>query len=83
MTCDWQMCARLQYNLVLCECLVAPDAIYNHVKTYREEVKNVHYAAPEYAGQSRTNSGVFRRVSGSMGSSKKIKKLKIKLKFDN
>lgn len=53
------MCARLRYILVSCECLVAPDAIYNHVKTYREEVKNVHYAAPEYAGESRGNPGVL------------------------
>ena len=29
---------------------VAPDAIYSHVKTYKEEAKNMHYAAPEYAG---------------------------------
>jgi len=31
---------------------VAPDAIYSHVKTYKEEAKNMHYAAPEYAGIS-------------------------------
>ena len=27
---------------------VAPDAIYNHVKT-RRDVKNLHYSAPEIA----------------------------------
>ena len=30
---------------------VAPDAIYNHVKTYKQEQRNMHYIAPEYAGK--------------------------------
>ena len=30
---------------------VAPDAIHNHVKTYREEQRNMHYIAPEYGGR--------------------------------
>ncbi len=29
---------------------VAPDAIYSHVKTRKEEARNMHYIAPEYAG---------------------------------
>jgi len=37
-------------------CAVAPDAIYSHVKTYKEEAKNMHYAAPEYAGILLLNS---------------------------
>lgn len=28
---------------------VAPDAIQNHVKTYKTDMKNMHYIAPEYA----------------------------------
>lgn len=30
--------------------LVAPDTINNHVKTCREEQKNLHFFAPEYGG---------------------------------
>ena len=30
---------------------VAPDAIYSHVKSCREEAKNMHYIAPENAGE--------------------------------
>jgi hypothetical protein len=30
---------------------VAPDAIYSHVKSCREEAKNLHYIAPENAGK--------------------------------
>ena len=30
---------------------VAPDAIHNHVKTYREVKNNMHYVAPEYASK--------------------------------
>jgi len=29
---------------------VAPDTINNHVKTCREEQKNLHFFAPEYGG---------------------------------
>lgn len=31
--------------------LVAPDTINNHVKTCREEQKNLHFFAPEYGGR--------------------------------
>ena len=44
---------RCWNDTVLLICMfwtVAPDAIYSHVKTYKEEAKNMHYAAPEYAG---------------------------------
>lgn len=30
--------------------IVAPDTINNHVKTCREEQKNLHFFAPEYGG---------------------------------
>lgn len=30
---------------------VAPDTINNHVKTCREEQKNLHFFAPEYGGE--------------------------------
>ncbi|XP_072022348.1 nuclear receptor-binding protein-like isoform X2 [Amphiura filiformis] len=36
--CDWEVGNE-----------VAPDAIHNHVKTYREVKNNMHYVAPEYA----------------------------------
>lgn len=37
--------------LNLCDfLLVAPDTINNHVKTCREEQKNLHFFAPEYGG---------------------------------
>lgn len=32
--------------------LVAPDTINNHVKTCREEQKNLHFFAPEYGGMA-------------------------------
>ena len=35
---------------------VAPDAIYNHVKTFKEEPKHLHYAAPEYKGDGRSST---------------------------
>jgi nuclear receptor-binding protein len=39
----------IQHNGLIKIGSVAPDTIYNHVKTYKEEAKNMHYAAPEYA----------------------------------
>lgn len=36
--------------------IVAPDTINNHVKTCREEQKNLHFFAPEYGG---TNTRVL------------------------
>ena len=40
----------LHLNLTLFDCLssVAPDTIHNHVKTYRDERRNMHFIAPEY-----------------------------------
>lgn len=48
----------IQHNGLIKIGSVAPDAIYNHVKTYREEVKNVHYAAPEYAANTAVTTAV-------------------------
>lgn len=48
----------IQHNGLIKIGSVAPDAIYNHVKTYREEVKNIHYAAPEYAGSCAVTTAV-------------------------
>jgi len=42
----------IQHNGLIKIGSVAPDAIYNHVKTYKEEAKNMHYAAPEYAANA-------------------------------
>ena len=30
---------------------VAPDAIQTHVKTFRGDMKNVHYIAPDYGSK--------------------------------
>ncbi|XP_033645184.1 nuclear receptor-binding protein-like [Asterias rubens] len=38
----------IQHNGLIKIGSVAPDAIHNHVKTYREEQRNMHYIAPEY-----------------------------------
>ncbi|XP_022102298.1 nuclear receptor-binding protein-like [Acanthaster planci] len=38
----------IQHNGLIKIGSVAPDAIHNHVKTYREEQKNMHYISPEY-----------------------------------
>jgi len=40
----------IQHNGLIKIGCVAPDAISNHVKTYKEEARNFHYVAPEYAG---------------------------------
>lgn len=36
----------------MCTCMqtVAPDAFYKNVKTRKDQAKNMHYVAPEYAG---------------------------------
>lgn len=34
---------------------VAPDAIHYHVKTCRENIKNVHFIAPEYGSKYKFN----------------------------
>lgn len=31
---------------------VAPDAIHHHVKSYRANMKNMHFVAPEYGSKS-------------------------------
>ncbi|XP_014780136.1 nuclear receptor-binding protein isoform X11 [Octopus bimaculoides] len=37
---------------------VAPDAIHHHVKTYREDLKNMHCIAPEYEGPGQVTTAV-------------------------
>ncbi|GFS19112.1 nuclear receptor-binding protein-like [Elysia marginata] len=37
----------IQHNGLIKIGSVAPDAIHHHVKTYNEDLKNVHYTAPE------------------------------------
>ncbi|KAJ8032986.1 Nuclear receptor-binding protein [Holothuria leucospilota] len=49
----------IQHNGLIKIGCVAPDAINNHVKTFREEQKNMHYLAPEYsANQEKVTIGV-------------------------
>lgn len=43
--------AILLIMLSLLYITVAPDAMH-HVKTYREDIKNMHCVAPEYGGMS-------------------------------
>ncbi|XP_022802070.1 nuclear receptor-binding protein-like [Stylophora pistillata] len=38
----------IQHNGLIKIGSVAPDTIHNHVKTYREEMRNMHFIAPEY-----------------------------------
>ncbi|XP_005105106.1 nuclear receptor-binding protein [Aplysia californica] len=38
----------IQHNGLIKIGSVAPDAIHHHVKTYSEDLKNMHYSAPEY-----------------------------------
>lgn len=38
----------IQHNGLIKIGSVAPDTIHNHVKTYREERRNMHFIAPEY-----------------------------------
>ncbi|XP_064487240.1 nuclear receptor-binding protein-like isoform X2 [Ornithodoros turicata] len=45
MTCDTIF---IQHNGLIKIGSVAPDAINHHVKTFRENIKNVHFIAPEY-----------------------------------
>ncbi|XP_077991108.1 nuclear receptor-binding protein-like [Glandiceps talaboti] len=49
LTCDTIF---IQHNGLIKIGSVAPDTIHNHVKTYREEQKNMHYIAPDYVGMS-------------------------------
>ncbi|XP_064626904.1 nuclear receptor-binding protein-like [Lineus longissimus] len=48
----------IQHNGLIKIGSVAPDAIHNHVKTCREEAKNMYYIAPEYAEPSRVTTAV-------------------------
>lgn len=36
--------------------VVAPDAIHYHVKTCRDNMKNMHFIAPEYGGKCASHS---------------------------
>ena len=47
MTCDTIF---IQHNGLVKIGSVAPDAIRNHVKTYHEVKRHMHYYAPEYEG---------------------------------
>lgn len=38
----------IQHNGLIKIGCVAPDAIHHHVKTFRDNLKNMHYIAPEY-----------------------------------
>lgn len=49
MTCDTIF---IQHNGLIKIGSVAPDAINHHVKTFRENIKNVHFVAPEYGTAS-------------------------------
>lgn len=45
LTCDTIF---IQHNGLIKIGSVAPDAIHHHVKTYRKDLKNIHFIAPEY-----------------------------------
>jgi nuclear receptor-binding protein len=48
----------IQHNGLIKIGSVAPDAIYNHVKTYKAEAKNLHYVAPEYGDSAGMTTAV-------------------------
>ncbi|ELU04627.1 hypothetical protein CAPTEDRAFT_222925 [Capitella teleta] len=48
----------IQHNGLIKIGSVAPDAIHSHVKTYKEEARHMHYAAPEYGGNSPVTTAV-------------------------
>ena len=48
LTCDTIF---IQHNGLVKIGSVAPDAIHKNVKTFRENIKNFHFLAPEWAGQ--------------------------------
>lgn len=48
----------IQHNGLIKIGSVAPDAIYSHVKTYKQEAKNMHYVAPEYGGNAPVTTAV-------------------------
>ncbi|XP_013382590.1 nuclear receptor-binding protein [Lingula anatina] len=55
LTCDTIF---IQHNGLIKIGSVAPDAIHNHVKTCREEQKNMHYIAPEYGTNAPVTAAV-------------------------
>ncbi|ESO04859.1 hypothetical protein HELRODRAFT_185521 [Helobdella robusta] len=48
----------IQHNGLIKIGSVAPDAIYNHVKTFKEEPKHLHYSAPEYKDNANVTTSV-------------------------
>jgi len=42
----------IQHNGLMKIGTVAPESIHRHVKTYKQEAKNMHFVAPEYDGQT-------------------------------
>ena len=48
LTCDTIF---IQHNGLVKIGSVAPDAIHKNVKTFRENIKNFHFLAPEWAGK--------------------------------
>ncbi|KAK2163888.1 hypothetical protein NP493_1442g00026 [Ridgeia piscesae] len=48
----------IQHNGLIKIGSVAPDAIHMHVKTYRQEARNLHYVAPEYSGNAPMTTAV-------------------------
>ncbi|CAH1775916.1 unnamed protein product [Owenia fusiformis] len=55
LTCDTIF---IQHNGLIKIGSVAPDAIYSHVKTNREQTRNMHYIAPEYADNNPVTTAV-------------------------
>lgn len=55
LTCDTIF---IQHNGLVKIGSVAPDAIHHHVKTYREDLKNMHCIAPEYEGPDQVTTAV-------------------------
>ncbi|XP_063221034.1 nuclear receptor-binding protein homolog isoform X3 [Bacillus rossius redtenbacheri] len=56
LTCDTIF---IQHNGLVKIGSVAPDAIHHHVKTYRDNMKNMHFIAPEYAVSVTTAIDVY------------------------
>lgn len=50
LTCDTIF---IQHNGLVKIGSVAPDAIHKNVKTFRENIKNFHFLAPEWAGRKK------------------------------
>ena len=50
LTCDTIF---IQHNGLVKIGSVAPDAIHKNVKTFRENIKNFHFLAPEWAGRTK------------------------------